>query len=40
VICRHYCLRFGSPDEDVEFRYFDMLKRAMFKEKDGDHHEG
>lgn len=40
VICWHYCLRFNSPDEDVQFRYFDMMKRAMFKEKGGDHHEG
>lgn len=32
-ICWHYCLRFDSPNEDVQFRYFDMLKRAMFKEK-------
>lgn len=40
LICWHYCLRFSSPDERIQFEYYDMMKRALFKNKMEAEHDG
>lgn len=36
IICWHYCNRFHSEDKKTQFEYFDLMKRAICKDKNGE----
>ena len=34
IICWHYCNRFDCAEEKRQFAYFDLMKKALFKDRE------